>query len=63
MTSCIGLILGIAIGYGINFVVIAICYGAIACAFGLTFSWPITAALALVLCFVTITLKNIVGRR
>ena len=63
MTSCIGIILGIAIGYGLNFAVIAICYGAIAWAFGLTFSWPITAALALVLCFVTLTLKNIVGRR
>ena len=62
MESCIGIILGIAICYGFNFAIIAICYSAIAWAFGLTFSWPITAALALVLCFVPVILKYIVGR-
>lgn len=57
--SCLTFIAVVVISYIIDFIIVAACYGLTAWAFNIEFSWPINAALSLILMFVLLLFKDL----
>lgn len=58
MTTIIIFILALALSYGINLGIVALCYALISWAFDIHFLWPIAIAIAAVLFFVELIFKR-----